>query len=291
MISGARLSTLLGTRVRVVFDFGASHAWTLHRAELADGRVVFVKAAPEPTRVFTAESTGLSWLRHGDADHAEVPGSIDAPVVRVLAADDRTLIVPWLEDSGPTPVVADRFGRELAAIHARRPELFGAPWAGWIANLPLSNAQTSGPWAGWYAEHRLAPYLPRAAPYLGTEGIRLVEKVIDHIDALAGPVEPPARIHGDLWAGNIVWTSERAMLIDPAAHGGHRETDLAMLALFGAPYLDRVCAAYHETFPLADGWRARTPLHQLHPLLVHMVLFGASYRAQTLAAASAALAG
>ncbi|MGK8486610.1 fructosamine kinase family protein [Nocardia asiatica] len=107
---------------------------------------------------------------------------------------------------------------------------------------------------------------------------------------LAGPAEPPARVHGDLWSGNILWTRERAMLVDPAAHAGHRETDLAMLALFGAPHLDRIRAAYHETSPLADGWRDRTPLHQLHPLLVHVVLFGAGYRAQTLAAAGAALA-
>ena len=78
-------------------------------------------------------------------------------------------------------------------------------------------------------------------------------------------------------------------LIDPAAHGGHRETDLAMLSLFGAPHLDAILAAYQQVTPLADGWRGRVPLHQLHPLLVHVCLFGASYRQQLLAAASAAL--
>ena len=108
--------------------------------------------------------------------------------------------------------------------------------------------------------------------------------------ALAGPAEPPSRIHGDCWSGNLLWSGGRGWLIDPAAQGGHRETDLAMLALFGAPYLDRILAAYQEAAPLAAGWRARVPLHQLHPLLVHVCLFGAAYRDATLAAARSALA-
>uniref|UniRef100_UPI001C3F20C7 fructosamine kinase family protein n=1 Tax=Nocardia concava TaxID=257281 RepID=UPI001C3F20C7 len=136
----------------------------------------------------------------------------------------------------------------------------------------------------------MAPYLSAAAPDLGPDGIRLLERVIARITDLAGPPEPPSRIHGDLWSGNILWSQDRALLIDPAAHGGHRETDLAMLALFGAPHLDRILAAYQEAAPLNPGWRQRVPLHQLHPLLVHVVLFGASYRGMLLAAAAAALA-
>ncbi|WP_223884948.1 fructosamine kinase family protein [Nocardia colli] len=200
------------------------------------------------------------------------------------------IALPWLEEVGPTSAAAERFGRELAALHANSANEFGAPWEGWIAELPLDNTPSPGPWAKWYAERRLAPYLPQAAPHLGPDGIHLIEKVIDRIDTLAGPPEPPARIHGDLWSGNILWTTDRALLIDPAAHAGHRETDLAMLALFGAPHLDRIRATYNETHPLAEGWRTRTPLHQLHHLLIHVVLFGPSYRSQTLTAASAALA-
>ncbi len=106
---------------------------------------------------------------------------------------------------------------------------------------------------------------------------------------LAGPAEPPARLHGDLWSGNVLWAADGVWLIDPAAHGGHRETDLAMLALFGLPHLDRVLAAYAEAAPLADGWRDRVPLHQLFPLVVHATLFGGGYGAQAAAAARAAL--
>lgn len=286
MSRAAHLSALLAAPIRTVTELGASHAWTLHRAELADGRIVFVKASDGPTPVFAAEAAGLTWLRSA----APGPAGDGALLPEVLAADERMLVLPWLRETGPTPTAAERLGRELAALHAGGSEQFGAPWEGWIASLPLPNTPTDGPWPRWYAEHRLAPYLSRAAGALGVEGTRLIERVIDRIDELAGPPEPPARLHGDLWSGNILWTPERAMLVDPAAHAGHRETDLAMLALFGAAHLDRIQAAYHETRPLADGWRARTPLHQLHPLLVHVVLFGAGYRAQTLAAAAAALA-
>jgi fructosamine-3-kinase len=107
---------------------------------------------------------------------------------------------------------------------------------------------------------------------------------------VAGPAEPPSRIHGDCWSGNVLWSGGRGWLVDPAAHGGHRETDLAMLALFGAPHLTEIMAAYQDAAPLADGWQARVPLHQLHPLLVHVCLFGNSYAGPARAAARAVLA-
>ncbi|WP_433192048.1 fructosamine kinase family protein [Nocardia sp. CA-107356] len=280
MNEAAQLAELLGVAVRAVTDVGSSHAWTLYRAVLADGREVFVKAAGDRAEVFRAEAAGLRWLAAG----------MPELVPEVLAVNERMLVLPWLSQAAPTSAAAERFGRDLAALHANSPGSFGAPWSGWIADLPLDNTQFDGSWSRWYAEHRLAPYLPRAAADLGRDGTRLLERVIDTIETLAGPTEPPSRIHGDLWSGNVLWTAERALLIDPAAHGGHRETDLAMLALFGAPHLDRIRAAYHETHPLADGWRTRIPLHQLHPLLVHVVLFGAGYRTRTLAAAAAALA-
>jgi fructosamine-3-kinase len=113
---------------------------------------------------------------------------------------------------------------------------------------------------------------------LSAADMRLLERAVECFPEVAGPPEPPVRIHGDLWSGNVLWSGGTGVLIDPAAHGGHRETDLAMLALFGAPYLDRILGAYHEESPLAEGWRERVPLHQLHPLLVHVVLFGGSYR-------------
>ena len=61
------------------------------------------------------------------------------------------------------------------------------------------------------------------------------------------------------------------------------------VSLIVAPSLDRILAGYHDTVPLAAGWRSRIPLHQLHPLLVHACLFGASYRDAVRSAARAVL--
>jgi fructosamine-3-kinase len=182
-------------------------------------------------------------------------------------------------------------------MHAVGAPSFGAPWPGYIASLPLDNRPLDGAapgdtdWGSWYARRRLLPYLRRARDKgaVSRAEVSLVESVIDRIGELAGPPEPPSRIHGDLWWGNVVWSGGRGWLIDPAAHGGHRETDLAMLDLFSTPELDEILQGYTETTPLADGWRSRVPLHQLHPLLVHVCLFGGGYAAQLASAARAAL--
>jgi fructosamine-3-kinase len=97
---------------------------------------------------------------------------------------------------------------------------------------------------------------------------------------LLGPAEPPARLHGDLWGGNLhVDAMGAPCLIDPAVYGGHREMDLAMMRLFGG-FSERVFSAYSEAFPLAPGHAERVSLYQVYPLLVHLNLFGGGYAAQ-----------
>jgi fructosamine-3-kinase len=160
-----------------------------------------------------------------------------------------------------------------------------------IGLAPMRNV-TGDDWPAWYAEHRVLPYLRRAvdAGTMDAGEAAVVERVCARLPELAGPAEPPARLHGDLWSGNVLWGADgRVQVIDPAAHGGHRETDLAMLALFGCPLLDAVLAGYQEVAPLAEGWRERVGVHQLFPLLVHAVLFGRGYAGQALDAARSAL--
>jgi fructosamine-3-kinase len=274
---------LLDTPVAEETDLGVSHGWNLRRVLLADGRRVFVKDSSRPVDgLFAAEAAGLRWLRAG------WPGPGPAPVPEPLAADGTTLVLPWIQPDDASPEAAMRFGRDLAALHGAGADSYGAPWPGYIASLPLDNAGGSA-WPEWYVRRRILPYLRIAVDRgaMSADDAAHVERAAARIAGAAGPPEPPARIHGDLWSGNVLWSNGRGWLVDPAAHGGHRETDLAMLALFGAPYLDLILAAYDEAAPLADGWRSRVPLHQLHPLLVHAALFGRSYRGQVLAAARA----
>jgi fructosamine-3-kinase len=288
----ARVKDLLGMELTKFRDVGGQHGYRHVTGTLADGRRVFAKVAPESGEevadAFAAEANGLRWLAAAD-------GGPLVPQVIGVAADFLLIeLLAPLEQA--TAATARRFGAELARMHAAGAPAFGAPWPGYIASLPLDNHTldnhaAEADWGSWYAERRIVPYLRRAQDdgALSRADVDLVETVVRRIGELAGPEEPPSRIHGDLWSGNVLWSAGRGCLIDPAAHGGHRETDLAMLALFGAPHLTEILRGYTETAPLADGWRSRVSLHQLHPLLVHVCLFGTGYTAQLRAAARTAL--
>jgi fructosamine-3-kinase len=252
------------------------------RLTLDDGSSIFAKSWPDgqpPEGFFAAEAAGLAWLREAGA----------VPVPEVLAALPQMLVLEWVEPGPATPAKAERFGRDLAALHRAGAPGFGAAWPGFIGALPLPNEPLDGGWPAWFAQRRLEPYLRISADRgaLSAADVTAVGRLLDTIEVYAGPAaaEPPARLHGDLWPGNLLWSTERAWLIDPAAQGGHRETDLANLALFGgAPHLDRIIAGYQEVWPLAPGWRQRVPLHQLHLLLVHTALFGSAYRGAAMSA-------
>ncbi|MET7463063.1 fructosamine kinase family protein [Nonomuraea sp. NPDC005501] len=248
--------------MRSAEDLGGSHGRRLRRGVLDDGRQVFAKVGTA-SPAFASEAAGLRWL-----------GEVIAVPEVVEVAEDR-LVLSWVDTEPPVPAAAERLGRELARMHAAGAPAFGAPWPGFIADLPMDNSPADD-WPSFYATRRVLPFVRLAG--LPAEDVRLIERAVERFPEAAGPPEPPARIHGDLWSGNVLWSGGTGVLVDPAAHGGHRETDLAMLALFGMPYEDRILAAYQEESPLADGWRDRVPLHQLHPLLVHVVLFGGSYR-------------
>ncbi|MEV5349871.1 fructosamine kinase family protein [Streptomyces achromogenes] len=253
---------------------------------LDDGTPVMVKRGDGPGAV-RAEVAGLRWL--GAAGAVRVPA--------VLGHDEHWMVTERVPTGSPGPGAALRFGQALAALHKAGAPHFGAappggPEDARIGLAPMRNAPGTD-WAPWYAEHRVLPYV-RGAVDRGTlrpAEASVFERVCTRLPEVAGPAEPPARLHGDLWNGNVLWGADgEVRLIDPAAHGGHRETDLAMLRLFGCPHLDRVLAGYQETAPLADGWRDRVSVHQLFPLLVHAVLFGRGYAEQALTAAREILA-
>jgi fructosamine-3-kinase len=272
-------AAITGQPVRAVTPRGS--IWLV---ELSDGRTVVAKrGAPGQVR---AEAAGLRWL--------QVPGG--PPVPQVHGHDEQWLITEYVPAGRPDGAAAERLGRQLAALHAAGAPAFGAappggPQQAWIGTAPMANV-TAAQWPQWYAEHRVLCYLRSAVDRgaVDATGARAVHRTCERIDELAGPAESPARLHGDLWSGNVHGAADgRAWLLDPAAHGGHRETDLAMLALFGYPHLDKVLTGYTDATPLAPGWQQRVPLHQLFPLLVHAVLFGGGYGASAASAARAAL--
>jgi fructosamine-3-kinase len=215
----------------------------------------FVKRDPAPL-----EAAGLRWLA---AAGARVP--------RIVAESPGQLVLEHVPAGRLDAAGEEELGRMLATVHAAGAPRFGslpAPGRFLVGGCELPSPEGDD-WNAYYLEHRCLPLARR----VGLE--REVAAVV--VDA---PAEPPARLHGDLWSGNVLADPDgRPWLIDPAAYGGHREMDLAMLDLFGR-IPARTAAAYEEVTPLAPGWRDRIALWQLFPLLVHAVLFGGGYLRQ-----------
>ena len=272
--------------VRRVAGGDINDAWLV---ELDDGTRAFVKtrAGARPGE-YATEAAGLRWL-------GEVEGGLAVPEVLAVHDAPAFLALAWIDEGRLDAAGEEELGRGLGRVHAAGAPVFGAPPPGAPeARLRLGAvelpAATGSDWPAFYAEHRLAPLLRAAADRgaLPPGGAAAIEAVIDRLPELSGPPEPPARLHGDLWSGNVLaGTDGRPRLIDPAAYGGHREIDLAMLQLFGAPS-PRTLAAYDEVHPLAAGREERVPLWQLLPLLVHAVLFGGGYGASAVRAAQRA---
>jgi fructosamine-3-kinase len=267
----------LGTDVLAARRLAGGDVAESYRVELADGRTVFAKThRTAPPGFFTTEARGLAWLR--DAGAVAVPAVLACSDGDPAEGVPNHLVLEWVETGRGRPGTEAELGRSLAAMHAAGAPSFGREDGRTTGSRGLPN-EPCATWAEFYATQRLVPLarLATEAGALPAAAVRDLESVAGRLDALGVPDEPPARLHGDLWAGNrLVDTSGRSWLIDPAAHGGHREFDLAMMRLFGG-FGDACFAAYDEVAPLASGWRDRIALHQIAPLVVHAVKFGGGY--------------
>jgi fructosamine-3-kinase len=269
----------LGSAVRSTRAVSGGDINSAREMTLADGRVVFVKSnvLADPT-MFAAEARGLAWL--AEAHALRVPD--------VLAVGDRFLVLERILPARRRADFDERLGRALAALHRFGAPSFGLDHDNFIGRLPQSN--TPAPtWPDFYRTRRLEPQLrlARDAGLCSSAMARGFDRLFTVLDQRVGPAEPPARLHGDLWGGNVIGDETGvACLVDPAVYGGHREVDLAMMRLFGG-FGHHVFAAYEEAWPLDPSHEERVPLYQLYFLMVHVNLFGGTYVAQAEQALSA----
>lgn len=247
-----------------------------------------VKERPDaPPGFFEAEAAGIRWLAAAEG----------ARMARVIDVSPGRIELERVQRASPTADACFEFGRDLARTHAAGAAAFGSPpddWDGplFIGNRELPRVQSAA-WGEFYAHGRVLPFAEAAvsAGNLRPEELNVVREACEWV--ASGDLDdgaPPSRIHGDLWGGNLLFDADGAVMIDPAAHGGHAETDLAMLALFGAPHLSEIVRGYESVNSLRVGWQDRVPVHQLHPLAVHAVGHGRSYGVELTRAAQATLA-
>lgn len=267
-----RVAVALGSPVTSSRSVSGGDINQAQQMVLADGRVVFVKSntRADPT-MFAAEARGLAWL--GEARALRVP--------RVLHVAEDFLVLEHLESGRRRSDFDEHLGRGLAALHRFGAPGFGLDHDNFIGRLPQANA-SAPTWPDFYRERRLEPQLRLAqeAGLCPPSLARGFEQLFSVLEDRVGPPEPPARLHGDLWGGNLMVDETGApCLIDPAVYAGHREVDLAMMQLFGG-FSPRVFSAYQEAWPLAPGYEERVPLYQLYFLMVHVNLFGRTYLAQ-----------
>jgi len=269
----------LGSAVVAAAAVHGGDVATAYRMELADGRRVFAKThANPPAGFFTTEAAGLRWLRE--------PAALRVPAVLAVSDGDAGtpahLVLEWVDVGPPGPSTEAGLGRSLAELHQAGALSFGREDRRTTGSRGLPNEPCDS-WSTFYATQRMEP-LARLARDAGALPARALAGLTrldsERLADLGGPAEPPARLHGDRWAGNrLVDREGRSWLIDPAAHGGHREFDLAMMRLFGGFGAD-CFAAYDDVHPLAAGWADRVALHQVAPLVVHAIKFGGGYVSQ-----------
>ncbi|MBV7296085.1 fructosamine kinase family protein [Corynebacterium sp. TAE3-ERU12] len=248
----------------------------------------YIKSRPGvPQGFFECEAAGLRWLAAAHDDGG-------ARVVRVEKVAAEHLQLVRIHPTKPTRKAAAEFGAGLAHTHNAGADGFGAPPQGWSGDGffgPLSDPrpmrmQPRTRFGEFWAEDRIRPCLDELSGVYGPAEMAVFDRLCQRLhDGEFDDDDPAARLHGDLWSGNLMWDDWGAVLIDPAAHGGHREEDLAMLSLFGCPHYDAIIGGYEEVHPLPAGRTERIGLHQLYGVLMHAVLFGGGYASQALATA------
>ncbi|MDY3127188.1 MAG: fructosamine kinase family protein [Corynebacterium sp.] len=246
---------------------------------MSDGEF-FIKHTKLPEQA-AAEAAGLAWLADATPEARDV-------VVEVVEVSGTTLKEARVHTVAPDPEAACAFGKILRGIHEAGAEAFGAPPAHWNGKNFIGRVEQectpSDSWVDFYVHQRVLPFSRRAQ--LAPEYADVVEQACSiMLGCRDNPVFdiPPARIHGDLWSGNVLFSAGGVVMIDPAAHGGHPHTDLAMLELFGTPHLPDIMAGYGD--PDVDF-----ALHQLHPLAVHAMTHGRGYHRPLAEAAQAVIA-
>lgn len=223
------------------------------------------------TDMLAKEANGLNKLR------AHIQLKVPQVLQTGLVGKHQFLLLEWLDKVPPLKESYYRFGSAIAQLHREHQPYFGFEENNYIANLHQVNTLFNN-WPEFYTNCRILPLIKNLADSgrLTSKDIVQAEKFCVAVKNIF-PEENPALLHGDLWSGNYISTSEQEFAIfDPAVYYGHREMDMAMTKLFGGFPIE-FYRGYNDVYPLEKEWPERLRYAQLYPLLVHAILFGGHY--------------
>lgn len=259
-------------------DINKAYALTL-----STGDKIFMKAnAKNNADFFTAEADGLTAI-------AETH-TIATPKIICTGTDDGEdvgysfLLLSYIESGEKNKNFWETFAKDLASLHkadtsnllSEKNSFFGFFQDNFIGARAQKNSPTAS-WIDFFRDNRLAPQFHDADSYFTPADRKKITKLLDNLDRFLIKPEKPSLLHGDLWAGNVMCsTDNKPILIDPACYIGHREADLAMTQLFGG-FPQEFYDAYNQAYPLQPGYEERRDLYNLYQLLNHLNLFGPTY--------------
>lgn len=251
-------------------DLKQLHGGDINQVFLLKGKaslVVKINDAERFPDMFSAEAKGLKLLKSSDS--FKIPDALNHGKIE----NQTYLLIEYIEEGSAAEEFNFSFAENLSKLHKTTQNDFGLDHHNYIGSLPQTNNFCDSA-SDFYISERLEPQIRLAFD----NGFRFkeVDSFYKNISNEI-PEEPPALIHGDLWAGNYLIDSSGApVLIDPAVSFAPREMDLAMMKLFGG--FDReIFENYDALFPLQPKWENRTNIWQLYYLLVHLNLFGSGY--------------
>ena len=233
----------------------------------------FVKlAAPGERAMLEAEADGLAALA--------ATGTIAVPECVLCGAGQEGAWLVLAFETLTTQGDEEALGRGLARLHRHLGKAHGWHQSNWLGQSRQSN-ETHADWCQFFTRQRLLPQYKTALARGYRDALApQFEQLLPHLPERLNHAPKPSLLHGDLWSGNQGYRRDGAPVIfDPAVSYGDRETDLAMMTLFGG-FGPRVLSAYEQAWELPPGYHWRRQLYQLYHLLNHLNLFGAGWLAR-----------